>query len=101
MELVTLNDVITPVVITIDSDTFTPISSLSILDGVELTLDEGTTCTVSGESCYTDDGDEYVLLNGEIVPADPETNAGSLDLMSLLLLLFSGTFYRAVGLQRY
>ena len=61
------------------------LEDLSILNGFELSAQDGTMCTVSGEECISESGDIYKLVDGNLVKQ--EQGAGMSGFSSLLFLL--------------
>lgn len=58
---------------------------LLTIDGIELTTDDGNTCFITDGQCIAADGSVYVFSDGVLVKQ--ETGNGSLDIISLFLLM--------------
>lgn len=77
-----------------------PLTDLTLLDGLSLIASDGSSCTVSANECITDDGIIYVLNEkGELVKEEEESGSGSINLISLFLLMAVSGFvaYRRKG----
>ncbi len=79
-----INDLNQSETVDLGDGTLEPLDDLSILEGLEMTAQDGTLCTVSGDECVAENGDIYKLVDGELVKQ--EEGDGTLGLGVLLLV---------------
>jgi len=65
-----------------------PLTDLSTLDGLTFNISDDVSCLVVGNECIADNGDIYVLRNGDLVKQGD--SSGSLGILSFMLLFLSG-----------